>query len=149
MHVTHQHFYAAAPAPAASSAPPPAEVVAAQVAPAEVALPEASQGTQKKKESVATDEQREVLRLLRELDEPLKAQVRGFMRREFRTSMVVQLTSGEVFRTRRYIETVREARSATTAKKRGKNHEIHVGDRIGSARGYAGLGDQQMQRPGR
>ncbi|GKT22569.1 hypothetical protein [Acidovorax sp. SUPP3334] len=54
-----------------------------------------------------TDAQKEVLALLKQLDRPMRITVLEFMRREFKTAMVIELMPGQLYRVRRYVETVR------------------------------------------
>lgn len=91
----HQHFYAA---PLATSAPAPAAGVPAPV-PQRAAQP-------------VSDGHREVLALMEPLPKRARIRVLEFMGREFGTSMVIQLTDIEVFRTRRYVEAIVKGSSA-------------------------------------
>ena len=53
---------------------------------------------------LANEAQREVLKLMRHL--PDQALVTDFMQREFDTRMVIDLDAGQLFRVRRYVETI-------------------------------------------
>lgn len=93
----HQHFYAASPAGQAQA---PA---AAAPAPVPVAVRTAQP---------ITGAHREVLALMEPLPKKARIRVLEFMGREFGTSMVIQLTDIEVFRTRRYVEAIVKGSSA-------------------------------------
>ena len=83
----HQHFYAAVEPEHAvrpSAAPPAAR-------------------------PAATAAQKEVLALLRPLPESVRSKVWAFMRREFQTAMVVDLQPHQLYRVRRYVETVNQS----------------------------------------
>ena len=54
--------------------------------------------------SRATAEHKEVLRLMERV--PDRIAILGFMEREFRTRMVIELTPAQTFRLRRYVEVV-------------------------------------------
>ncbi|WP_146749191.1 hypothetical protein [Paracidovorax anthurii] len=84
-HVTHHHFYA------------PSSVQAENQSPA------------KNDESrpAATAAHKEVLTLMKPLDRKVRVRVLDFMRREFQTAMVVELTPEQLRRLRSYVETVR------------------------------------------
>ncbi len=80
-HVTHQHFYAAAPA----SQPPQAGTAdAPRLSP----------------------EQREVFAQMKRLERNAYIRVLDFMRREFNTALVNELDARQVFRVRRYVEVI-------------------------------------------
>ncbi|MCW5223502.1 hypothetical protein D5041_07805 [Verminephrobacter aporrectodeae subsp. tuberculatae] len=53
-----------------------------------------------------TAAQRDVLALMDQLDKPARIKVLEFMRREFGTGMVIELQPDQVFRVRRYVETI-------------------------------------------
>lgn len=102
----HQHFYAALPPQAPMTPDPPA-------APAEPAVPAASvvplspaPPPPPATRPVATAAHKEVLALMKPLSEPVRIKVLDFMRREFGTAMVIDLQPQEVYRVRRYVETV-------------------------------------------
>ena len=82
--VTHQHFYA--------SLPPP------QDAPSFAAA---------EPRRHATEAQREVLARMRSLDRDARSRVLAFMRREFNTTLVVELNADQLKRLRSYVETVK------------------------------------------
>ena len=83
----HQHFYAAVE--------PPLVVSSAAARP------------------VATAAQ--VLALMDPLPEPVRFKVLDFMRREFGTSMVIELQPHQLYRARRYVEAIRHQRPANAA----------------------------------
>lgn len=87
-HVTHQHFYGS-PGTAPVHRPPEPDAIAIS-------------------EAKAKDAQREVLALMQRLDRPIRIKVLEFMRREFNTAMVIELKPEQVYRVRRYVETVRK-----------------------------------------
>lgn len=92
-HVTHQHFYAGA------SAPQPAPVPQPQ--PASVATaPAANDGARQ------WPRPSEVLGLLNRLERPTYYRVLDFMRAEFGTAMVKELSGQQLYRLRRYVETI-------------------------------------------
>jgi len=57
----------------------------------------------------ANDDQRQVLRLMRKL--PSDEKVLEFMRREFNTTRVIDLEGHQLYRVRRYVETVKSRSS--------------------------------------
>lgn len=61
-----------------------------------------------------TAAQKEVLAMLKQLDKPSRIKVLEFMRREFGTAMVIELAPEQVFRARRYVETVNSRRKGDT-----------------------------------
>lgn len=61
----------------------------------------------------ATEGQREVLAMMRSL--PDEGSVLGFMQREFGTRRVVELQPRQLYRVRRYIETINEKAAAVIA----------------------------------
>ncbi|MBS0476269.1 MAG: hypothetical protein JSR28_14140 [Proteobacteria bacterium] len=75
-HITHQHFYAAPPLPEAANTP-----------------------------RMSAD-QREVLALMKQLPRRDYHQVLAFMRREFDTGLVHQLGPQQLYRVRRYVQTI-------------------------------------------
>lgn len=79
-HITHQHFYAAPTAPAP--------------------LPEAANAPR------MSGAQREVLALMKQLARRDYHQVLAFMRREFDTGLVNQLNDKQLYRVRRYVQTI-------------------------------------------
>lgn len=96
-HVHHHYYAAAAPVveplcqpPAANSAPKSAPVI-------ELAAP-AKSGT--------TQEQKQLLNLMKPLDKETRIKVLNFMREQFQTAMVVELQPQQVYRTRKYVEKV-------------------------------------------
>lgn len=86
MQVVHQHFYPAAPSP-----------------------PESVKGSEEIAKA-PTAAQREVLTLMKPLDRNQRIAVLEFMRREFRTAMVIELQPAQVYRVRRYVETINSRR---------------------------------------
>lgn len=60
-----------------------------------------------------TEEQREVLAMMRSL--PDEGSVLGFMQREFGTRRVVELQPKQLYRLRRYVETINRKTSMTSA----------------------------------
>lgn len=87
-HVTHQYFYG-----------PPQQFPPAEEQPDQPSS--AANDAQK-----LTDEQLAVLALLRPLDPLVKKKVFKWMKGEFQTTWVKELPPDQVFRTRRYLETV-------------------------------------------
>lgn len=87
-HVTHQHFYA--PQETATQGHGRTAVQAANDT-----------------KPTATPEQKEVLSLMKPLDRKVRVRVLDFMRREFQTAMVLELTPDQVGRLRSYVGTVR------------------------------------------
>ena len=86
-HVTHQHFYASAPAPVRqvpAAAPPAAATDGARQPP----------------------RPSEVLGLLSRLERPTYYRVLDFMRAEFGTAMVKELSGPQLYRLHRYAQTV-------------------------------------------
>ena len=53
---------------------------------------------------------RDVLALMKPLDKNQQITVLQFMRREFRTAMVIELQPAQVYRVRRYVETINSRR---------------------------------------
>lgn len=94
----HQHFYAAAlpeQTPSSPSTPSKASAPAvASVAPVAAA------------QSLVTVAQKEVLALMKPLPEHVRIKVLDFMRREFKTGMVIELQPQEVYRVRKYVEVI-------------------------------------------
>lgn len=90
----HHHFYA--PAQSAQEADAPA---AASPTPAPVRPP-----------SGATAEQKQVLALMDPLPGPVRNKVLAFMRKQFNTARVVELQPDQVYRVRRYVETINSRR---------------------------------------
>lgn len=84
-HVTHQHFYAVAATPAQAQGTERAA---------------ANDGTR------LTPEQREVFAMMKRLERRTYNQVVAFMRREFDTGLVHQLNGQQLYRVRRYVETI-------------------------------------------
>lgn len=60
--------------------------------------------------SVATPDQKQVLALMGSLPEPVRFKVLDFMRQEFGTAMVIELSPGEAFRVRKYVEKIHSRR---------------------------------------
>lgn len=86
MQVVHQHFYSAAPNGLGASR------------------------TDDEKAPPATPEQREVLAMMKVLDKPTRYKVLKFMRDNFGTAMVIELSPSQVYRVRRYVETINRSR---------------------------------------
>ena len=86
MQVVHQHFY---------PSPPEAQ-------PGGRVGPERAQS--------ATAAQRELLTLMKPLGKAARIKVLDFMRREFSTAMVIELKPDQVYRVRRYVETINSRR---------------------------------------
>ena len=86
MQVVHQHFYPSAPSGYGPSR------------------------TDDEKAQAATPEQREVLALMKVLDKPTRYKVLKFMRDSFGTAMVIELLPSQVYRVRRYVETINRRR---------------------------------------
>lgn len=96
-HVHHHYYGAVAPVveplcqpPAANFAPKAAPVI-------ELAAP-AKPGT--------TQEQKQLLNLMKPLDKETRIKVLNFMRDQFQTAMVVELQPQQVYRARKYVEKV-------------------------------------------
>lgn len=83
MQVVHQHYYL----------PPYPQASACTVRP-----------------GAPTAAHKEVLALMRPLDRAARIKVLDFMRREFGTAMVMELQPAQVYRVRRYVETVNSRR---------------------------------------
>lgn len=115
----HQHFY-----PERATAPPP-------VAPSGQGLQDPTRGRPPLSAS-----HREVLALLDGL--PQRITVLDFMEREFSTRMVIDLSEPQLYRTRRYVETIKRA-SAAQHRARPKSHQVlwprRKGDHAGNAQG--------------
>ena len=88
MQVVHQHYY-----------PPPPSTQASACA---------------VKAGAPTAAHREVLALMKPLDKAARIRVLDFMRREFGTAMVIELAPEQVFRARRYVETISSRRKGNT-----------------------------------
>ena len=58
----------------------------------------------------ATAAQRELLALMKPLGKAARIKVLDFMRREFNTAMVIELLPDQVYRVRRYVETINSRR---------------------------------------
>lgn len=86
MQVVHQHFY-----PSHPEAQPVGKVGAERA-------------------QSATAAQRDLLTLMKPLDKAARIKVLDFMRREFSTAMVIELKPDQVYRVRRYVETMRARR---------------------------------------
>lgn len=86
MQVVHQHFYPSIPNP-----------------------PESGKASEENART-PTVGQREVLALMKPLDKNQRITVLDFMRREFRTAMVIELQPAQVYRVRRYVETINSRR---------------------------------------
>ncbi len=97
----HHHFYAAAlpeqmpPAPTVAPAPS-VQTVAPVASPVSLS------------QSGATAAQKDVLGLMNRLPEPVRIKVLEFMRREFKTGMVIELQPNEVYRVRKYVEMINQ-----------------------------------------
>ena len=87
MQVVHQHYY-----------PPPPSTQASACA---------------VKAGAPTAAHREVLALMKPLDKAARIRVLDFMRREFGTAMVIELAPEQVYRARRYVETINSRRRDT------------------------------------
>lgn len=86
MQVVHQHFY-----------PSPPE-----------AQPGGKVGAERAQSATAA--QRELLTLMKPLNKAARIKVLDFMRREFDTPMVIELKPDQVYRVRRYVETINSRR---------------------------------------
>lgn len=64
---------------------------------------------------VANDEQRQVLQLIRRLPSSTATAVHDFMQREFGTRVVVHLQPAQLYRVRRYVETIIKAEQSKAA----------------------------------
>lgn len=81
--VVHQHFY-----------PPPHEPQPHDQRPRAVSA------------AAATAQHKQVLALMKPLDKAARITVLDFMRREFNTAMVIELEPEQLYRVRRYVETI-------------------------------------------
>lgn len=86
----HQHFYATALPEQTPVAPAPVPV---------------------HRPTAATPEQKEVLALMKLLPEQVRFRVLDFMRREFGTGRVIDLTPHQLHRLRKYVEAIRRCKN--------------------------------------
>lgn len=97
-YVYHQHFYGAAAPVVEPGSQPMAANSAPNLVPA-VALSQPDKpGT--------TEEQKQLLNLMKPLDKATRIKVLNFMREQFQTAMVVELQPQQVYRARKYVEKV-------------------------------------------
>lgn len=71
--------------------------------------PQSRQSADPKPRPSANEDQRQVLRLMRKL--PNDEKVLEFMQREFKTTRVIELEGHQLYRVRRYVETVKSRSS--------------------------------------
>lgn len=88
----HHHFYATAP---------PEQTTPVSTVAARAITPPPTQ-------SVVTAAHKDVLASMKRLPEPVRIKVLDFMRREFKTGMVIELQPSQLLRVRRYVETINQ-----------------------------------------
>lgn len=98
-YVYHQHFYGATAPVVEPGSQPMAANSAPNLAPVVALSPPGKPCT--------TEEQKQLLNLMKPLDKETRIKVLNFMREQFQTPMVVELQPQQVYRTRRYVEKVR------------------------------------------